>query len=408
VPIFDYTGRNARGEMTMGHVESPNSQAVAVWMTTAGIVPITITARPVAAIQPKWFTAVLGEKKVSDTDLLLFTRQMASLARAGVPLMQALTGIQKSSAKEHLVKLLQAIRDDLDKGVELSGALAKHPRVFSEFYVSMVKMGEASGKLDAIFRRLHDQLDFDMRMRRQLKGALRYPMFVTVAIAIALAIINIYVIPVFADVYAGMKLNLPLITRVLVGISDFTVQRWWVILLALGSAYYAFRVYYKTPEGKLKVDRLKLRIPIFGKLIAKTTMARYSFAFFTASESGVPLVQIYALAAKVVDNAYYESRILLMREGVERGETIYRTAQSSLIFSPLELQMIAVGEESAQVDEMLRQIAKMYQEELEFEVTRIAQTIEPILIAFMGVMVAILMLGIFLPLWNLTALTRMK
>jgi MSHA biogenesis protein MshG len=407
VATFDYTARNQRGEMTIGHVESPNSQAVAAWMATANLVPINITQRPADSTDPKWFRDLMGEKKVTETELLLFTRQMSSLIKAGIPMMQALVGIQKSSVKEHLIKLLQALRDDLDKGVELSGALAKHPVVFSEFYVNMVKMGETSGKIDAIFRRLHEHLDFDSRMRRQLKSALRYPTFVTIALGIAMGIINIYVIPVFAEVYGSLKMDLPILTKVLVGVSDFSVKYWWGILLGLGLAYYAFRLYYKTPDGRLKVDRFKLRIPIFGKLIAKTTMARYSFAFSTASESGVPLVQIYDLAAKVADNAYYEQRILLMRDAVERGETIHRAAQLSGIFSPLELQMISVGEDSAQVDQMLKEVAKMYQEELEFEVSRLAETIEPIIIAFMGVMVAILMLGIFLPIWNMTALTKM-
>ena len=251
-----------------------------------------------------------------------------------------------------------------------------------------------------------EHLDFDMRMRRQLKSALRYPTFVTVALGIAIAIINIWVIPVFAEVYSSMKLQLPAITLALVTLSNFSVKYWWGVLLGLGAAWYGFKLYYKTPAGRFKVDRLKLRIPIFGKLIAKTTMARYSFAFFTASESGVPLVQIYGLAAKVVDNAYYEDRIVTMRDAVERGETIFRAAQMSGLFNPMELQMISVGEDSAQVDQMLKEIARMYQEELEYEVSRLAQTIEPILIAFMGVMVAILMLGIFLPIWNMTELTK--
>ena len=408
MPMFAYRGRNTRGDLLEGRIESPNAQAVAVWMSAVGITPVAINQQRSAGQTPKWMGDLFVEGKLSELELLLFTRQLGSLVKAGIPLMQALTGIQKSTTKEHVVRMLQAIRDDLDRGVELSGALAKHPKSFNDFYVSMVKVGESSGELEKIFARLHEQLEFDMDMRRKLKGALRYPMFVCIALLIAITIINIWVIPSFAAMYASFKVTLPLVTRILIATSNFTVHYWWMVVVAVVGLVVGYRMYAKTREGRRFIDEQKLRVPIFGPIAAKTAMARYSFALATANESGIPLVDAYTLTAKVVNNAFYEIRILGMREGVERGESIHRVATNAKIFNPLELQMISVGEETGRMDEMLKSISKMYQEEVEFEVGRMTQTLEPILIAGLGAVVAVLMLAIFLPLWDIGQVARKK
>jgi MSHA biogenesis protein MshG len=408
MPMFAYKGRNSRGEVLEGRIESPSAQAVAVWMSAVGITPVAIKQQQAAAQTPEWLKGLLGAPKLTEIELLLFTRQMGSLVRAGVPLMQALSGIQKSTRKPHVVAMLQQVRDDLDRGIELSAALARHPRSFSEFYVSMVKVGESSGQLETMFMRLHEQIQFDMDMRRKMKGALRYPMFVTIALALAVAIINIWVIPSFAAVYAQMKMDLPIFTRILIATSKFSIQYWWLVIAVIAGIVVGFRAYIATPKGRRLVDEQKLKIPIFGPLMNKVAMARYAFAFATANESGIPLVQAYTLTSKVVSNAFYEERVVQMREGVERGESIYRVAQNSGIFNPLELQMISVGEETGRMDEMLRSISRMYQEEVDFEVSRLAQTLEPIMIGGLGAIVAMLMLAVFLPMWDMTQLARQK
>ena len=408
MPLFAYKGRNARGDLMEGRIESPTAHAVAIWMTTVGITPVAITEHRVAGAKPKWMSELFDQVHLNEMELLLFTRQMGALVRAGVPMMQALTSIQKSSRKQHLIAMLQAIRDDLDRGIELSAALARHPRSFSEFYVSMVKVGESSGQLESIFRRLHDQIEFDMDMKRKIKGAVRYPMFVCIALAIALVIINVWVIPAFAAVYAQMRVDLPLVTRILIGTSTFTLKYWWVVLGIIAAMVVGYRLYVGTAEGRRNVDQYKLKIPIFGPIVTKAAMARYAYSFATASEAGIPLVQTYTLTSRVVGNSFYEQRILQMREGVERGESIYRVAQNAGIFSPLELQMLSVGEETGRMDDMLRSISQMYQEEVEFEVSRLAQTLEPVLIAGLGVIVAILMLGVFLPMWDMVQLARRR
>ncbi|HEV8096691.1 MAG TPA: type II secretion system F family protein [Burkholderiales bacterium] len=400
MPLFNYSGRNARGEVMEGQVESPNPQAVASWMLTAGITPIRIREQQDDA-RPEWLRKILGEKALTDIDLLLFTRQMGVMVKAGVPMMQALAAIQKSTRKPRLVRLLQALRDDLDKGHELSAAIARFPKFFNEYYINMVKVGEGTGKLEEIFRRLFVQLEFEKHMKQKIKGAVRYPSFVMTAILLAAGILNLYVIPVFARVYAGFKVSLPPLTLLLIAISNFVVDYWWALVAGAVLAAYGFRSWTNTPDGRYTWDKNKLHIPIIGSILLKGTVARFSLSLAIASRSGIPLMQAFTLVSRVVENAYFGQRIIQMRDGVERGESMLRVAQSAGIFTPLELQMIAVGEETGEIDEMLEQVAKMYQDEVEYEVDRLSESLEPILIGCAAVLVMILLLGIFVPLWDL-------
>ncbi len=403
---FEYQGRNQRGEIMRGSIESVNPQGVANWMIAAGISPITIrVVHDNLKSQPGWLRA-LQTGSVKLTELLLFTRQMGTMVRAGVPMMQALSSIQKSTANPTLVGVLRDLRADLDKGLDLSGAMAQHPKVFSDYYVSMVRVGEGTGQLEEIFKRLFEQLEFDNHMQRKVKGAMRYPSFVMGAIGIAMSILMVFVVPVFAKVFASMKLELPLLTQVLISISNFAVDYWWLLLAVVGLAVYSFRLYTRLPEGRYQWDKLKLRIPLIGSILQKATLARFCRSFATASKSGVPVVQAFTLVSRVVNNGFYEERILGMRSGVERGESMLRVAQSSGIFTPIELQMIAVGEETGDIDGMLTQVAEMYQEEVEYEVSRLSASVEPILLAVMGVLVGILLLGIFMPMWDMTKLAH--
>jgi MSHA biogenesis protein MshG len=336
----------------------------------------------------------------------LFTRQMGTMVKAGVPMMQALAGIQKSTANQALVEIIREVRADLDKGVELSRALARHPKCFDDYYVSMVRVGEDAGQLEEIFKRLFQQLEFDKHMRQKVKAAFRYPSFVMTALSIALAIMTVFVIPVFARVFSTMHVSLPIITRILISVSDFVVHYWWVVLAIIGGGFYVFRLFTSLPEGSYRWDRFKLRIPIVGRILKKATLARFCRSFATASKSGVPLVLAFTLVSRVVDNDFFRERILLMRDGVERGESMLNVSQTAGIFTPLELQMIAVGEETGDIEGMLNQVADMYQEEVEYEIDRLSESIEPIILAFMGVLVLILLLGIFMPLWGMTQMAH--
>lgn len=403
---FTYEGRNQRGELVKGKIESPNQQAVAQWMLGTGITPVMIRPIPQAKPQPQWLTKIQGQGSLSPTELLLFTRQMGTMVKAGLPLLQALAGMQKSSTNIRLVALLGAIREDLDKGLELSTAMARHPKFFDDYYVSMIRVGEGAGQLEEIFVRLFAQLEFERDMQQKIKGALRYPTFVVIAISVAIGILTIFVIPVFAKVYASMKVQLPPLTRLLLAVSDFAVHYWWLVIVVIMLAIYGFRLYLKQPEGRYRWDKFKLKLPLIGSILSKAGIARFCLSFSIACRSGVPIDQAFTLVAKVVDNAFYEERINQMRDGITRGETMLRISQSAGIFKAMELQMIAVGEATGELEKMMGQVAEMYQEEVQYEVGRLGSAIEPILLAVMGGLVLVLMLGIFLPLWDLGQLAQ--
>ena len=399
--FYDYVGRNRRGEVMRGAVESPSTQAVAAWLMKSDIFPVTIALQTPGFEQPPWLIRLRGGDKVSPVDLLLFTRQMANMVRAGLQMMDAIEGIQNTTASKPLAKILRAVRDDLDRGTLLSGAFARHPQVFDEYYVSMIRVGEGTGRLEEAFQSLYKQVEFDRQMRQKIKSATRYPMFVMIALAIAMAVLTIFVIPSFAKTYANLKVELPLLTRGLLATSAFAVSYWWAVLMGIGVIYFGITLLLKAPEGRYAWDKYKMRIPIIGRIVTKATVARFSRSFATALKANVPIVQAFTLVAKVVDNAFFEDRIMQMRQSVQRGEVLSRVMRTSGIFSALELQLITVAERTGEVDQAVEQIAMLYSEEVEYEVAKLSETVEPLLLAMMGLLVGVLMLGIFLPMWDL-------
>ena len=405
--VYEYKGRNKRGDVMQGTVEAPNAEGVVNWMTSAGIAPIHVQLKedPLKD-QPGWIRALQGAKKLNDTDLLLLTRQMATLMRAGVPMIQAVNGLKTSSRNPSMTKLLRSLHSSLDKGSELSAAMSRHPDFFDDYYINMIRVGESSGKLDEVFSRLFTQLDFDRRMRQKIKSVLRYPSFVMSAILAAMVIMTMYVIPSFTNVYSGMNIELPGMTVFLISISTFAAKNWMLILTAMSVAVLGVRYYLSTPEGRYKWDKYKLRIPVIGVILTKATTARFCRSFETAMKSGVPIVTAFTLVSRVVDNAFYQERVLLMREGVSHGDSLLRSFLSAGIFTPMELQMISVGEETGDVEGMVQQLATLYQEEVEYEAVQLTETLEPVLLLFMAALVLVLLLGIFMPMWSMTQLIR--
>lgn len=258
-----------------------------------------------------------------------------------------------------------------------------------------------TGMLDETFIRLYDHLEFERDMRERIRTAMRYPSFVIIAMAIAIVIINLFVIPAFAKVYAGFHAELPAITKMLIGFSSFMVNYWMLILAILVGAMLGFRFYINTTEGRYKWDRYKFKLPIVGAIILKATLSRFARSLALSFKSGMPILQGMNVVGMVVDNEFMRSRIEQMRDGVERGESILRTAVTAKVFNPVVLQMIAVGEETGDMDGMMFEVAEMYEREVKYEVATLSSKIEPILIVALGIMVLILALGVFLPMWDL-------
>ena len=409
MPQFAYQGRNARGELVKGVLEGADSGAVADQLFNTGITPVHIDEARSAAAQVSAQSVLqirFGEPKVELGDLMLFCRQMHTLLKAGVPIVRGLAGLQDSAQNPTLRKVLGEVRESLESGRELSLGLRQHPAVFTTFMVSLVRVGELTGRLDEVFLHLYEFFSFEKKLREDIKAALRYPMIVITALAVAMFIVNIFVIPAFAKIFANFRIELPLMTRVLIATSDFFVAYWPLMIVALVAAVFGARFYVGTPAGRYRWDGLKLRLPVVGELIHKATLARFSRGFALSGKSGVPIVQALAVVASVVDNAYLESRILQMRDGIERGESILRTAVATGVFNPVVLQMVAVGEETGEIDALMNEIADMYEREVTIEVEGLTAKLEPILLVVMGVLVLILALGVFLPMWDLAAAAR--
>lgn len=400
MPLFTYKGRDINGAAVSGVLEASDSNALASILLTSKITPIDIRLNPQATASGALNLAWL-EEKISSLDIMLFSRQMYTLLRAGIPIMHALSGLQSSTENKRFAQLVGELRQGLDGGRELSTAMSEHPKVFDSFYISMVRVGETTGMLDNIFLRLFHHLEFERFMRGEIKAALRYPSFVIAAMAVAIVVINIFVIPSFAKVFDSMHAELPVLTRGLLGFSNFMLAYWPMLLGALAGSWFLFKRYIATEQGRYQWDTFKLKLPIAGKIIHKGTMARFARSFALASKSGVPITNALKLVARTVDNEYIAQKVDGMRVGIERGESILRTAKLAEVFNPLVLQMIAVGEESGSLDDLMQEIADMYQRDMEYEIKTLGAQIEPILIVFLGVLVLILALGIFLPVWDL-------
>lgn len=400
--IYAWRGRNSRGELVKGRLDALNEGGVADQLLAIRVTPVDISLAPdkVESELADWWER-MNRQPVKLDDILIFSRQMYTLNKAGVPILRAFAGLQASSTKPAMMELIQDIRASLDQGRELSTALARHPKIFSVFYVSMIRVGEMTGRLTEVFLRLAAHLEFEQMVRERIKQVLRYPTFVLSALSVGLVIITIFVIPVFAKMFANFNAELPIFTRILLGFSGFMVAWWPVLLVAAVGSGLALRGYLRTPEGRYRWDRRKLTLPILGDIVLSATLARFARSFALSSQSGVPLVQTLTVVAQTVDNSYLGSQIEQMRDGIERGESITNCAAATGVFTPVVMQMLAVGEETGELDTLLFEIAEMYERETDFKIKGLTATIEPVLLVIMAALVMVMALGVFLPLWNM-------
>lgn len=404
MPLFEYKGRDSLGQTINGEYEANSPDAVATHLVTTGITPIDIVQAKDKK-EKKSFN-FSKNKKPSTSDLILFSRQMYTLLHAGVPIIRAITGLTETTRNPLLQKTLHTIRFEIEAGRELSTALAQHPDIFSQLFSSMIQVGENTGNLDEVFLQISAYLEREKNTRDQIKTAMRYPLFVLISITIAMFIINIWIIPTFAKVFAGFDAELPFATQVLLAISEFTVNYWQIILAAIAITILSFRYYIKTEKGHWQWDRFVTRIPIVGSIVLRATLSRFSRSFAMSLKAGVPLVAGLNLVSRAVDNVFVGGHISNMRFGVEKGESLTRTATSTEMFTPLIIQMLSVGEETGNVDEMLDEVADFYDREVDYDIKNLTSAIEPILIILIGFMVLVLALGVFLPMWDLAAVAK--
>lgn len=403
---FAYTGRSAAGPVN-GTLEGADANAVADLLFARGVTPLRIEPEqaapgaagpsvPLAERLKGWLQPPIGV-----VDLMLFCRQLHTLLRSGVPILRALLGLQESATHPGMHACLAEVRRSLESGIELSMSFAQQSHLFNGFFVAMVRVGEMTGRLDEVFDRLCKHLEFEMFMRQQVKSALRYPLFVVAAMVAAITVINVLVIPAFATVFETFHAELPLPTRILLATSRFTLDFGWLLALAAVGAGFGWNTWRHTPAGKLKWDQFVLGLPVAGKIVRKAMLARFARGFAMALKSGVPIERALAAVAQTVENSFIARRIDGMREAVERGESILRAAAAAGVFTPVVLQMVGVGEETGAIDELMEEVAELYSNEVQYELKTLSQQVEPILIVFLGALVLVLALGVFLPMWDL-------
>jgi MSHA biogenesis protein MshG len=399
---FSYKGRSSDGRLVNGRAAGDSVDQVAQRLIATGVVPLQIEALGAVAgsVNLEKLGRRFGLGGVATNDLVMFSRQMYTITRAGIPLLRGLRGLIASTHNALLRETLEDMLESLEGGRDLAASFARHPQIFPTLYVSIVSVGEATGTLDKSFLRLTEYLTQEQKMHDSVKGAVRYPIIVMITIALAVGFISTFVIPKFAPVFAQIKGDLPLPTRLLLGSSSL-VRDYWMYSLGVGAlCVFGVRRYLRTQDGRYRWDRFKLRIPVMGKLMYEAMLARLNRSMAISLAAGMPMTQTLAVIARSSGNVFVSEKIRTLASSVERGESLHRSATASGMFSPLVLQMIAIGEETGALPELLDEAASYYEREVDHAVKNLSSSIEPILIVAVGGMVLVLALGIFMPLWE--------
>ncbi|PIP80005.1 MAG: MSHA biogenesis protein MshG [Gammaproteobacteria bacterium CG22_combo_CG10-13_8_21_14_all_40_8] len=403
--LFLYRARNNLGEEIRGEVEASSVNAVAAILAGQKIIPVEISTKKLEKEGIDFNHLSFSKKQnIKIEELVMLCRQLASLLKAGVPTVQAINGLALSAGNPTLSESLKKIENALEAGTPLAASLQQQSDIYNPLFVAMVSVGENTGQLDDAFRKLSSYLELEKVTLQRIKQATRYPTMVVSAISGALVIMNWLVIPQFAKLFQKFGADLPLPTRILIGTSHFFQNYWGLLLFLLVGGIVGFKHWKKTEEGHFKWDSWVLKIPLLGPLFEKIVLGRFSRTFAMTYAAGVPILQSLSVVARAVSNKFVEKAVLNMRGGIERGDSFTHTANASGMFSPLVLQMVSVGEQTGALDSLLNEVADFYEQEVEYDLKKLSDAIEPILLVFMGVMVLILALGIFLPMWDMFGL----
>ena len=404
MPLYHYKARDKDGVLQKGAMEAAKREAVADQLANSGLIPVQIEEQVPSLFSGIDFNALFS--KVTSQDLIIFSRQIATLMSAGVPFIQSLTTMQKQTDNPLLRGAIVAIRRDLEAGETFSDALARHPRIFSKLYVSMIRAGETAGILDDILNRLALLAEHDAETRARVKTAVRYPMIVVIAICVAFVFLVSFVIPKFAVIFESLKTELPLPTRILIGINHAVQHYWYFMIIGISAFVWGVIRYVGTPVGRWHWDKVKLKLPVFGVLFQKVALSRFARIFSAMQKSGISMMLTLEIAGETVGNVVIARVVEEMRENLREGKGLLGPMEASGLFPPLVVQMIAVGEETGQLDTMLNKVSDYYDMDVDYALRNLSTMIEPILLLFVGGMVLFLALGIFLPMWNMMTLFR--
>ncbi|WP_440877800.1 type II secretion system F family protein [Vibrio natriegens] len=400
MPTFRYQGRTLDGSSTRGRIEAVNSESAAEALMNKGVIPLNVRLEK-EGMKNQFSLSQLLVPAIPLEVIILFSRQLFSLIKAGVPLLRSMRGLLQNCENKQLKEALEDVVSELSNGRSLSSAMQQHRKVFSPLFVSMINVGENTGRLDQALLQLANYYEQELETRKRIKAAMRYPTFVIVFITIAMFVLNILVIPEFASMFTRFGVDLPLPTRILIGTSNFFVNYWVLLIALMISGFIIFKSWVATADGREAFDRFRLRLPIVGDIVNRAQLSRFSRTFALMLKSGVPLNQSLALSAEALGNRFLENRILEMKSAIEAGSTISVTAINSKIFTPLVIQMIAVGEETGRIDELLLEVSDYYDREVDYDLKTLTARIEPLLLVIVAGMVMVLALGIFLPMWGM-------
>ncbi|WP_428776574.1 type II secretion system F family protein [Vibrio sp.] len=400
MPIFQYQGRDSQGSKVSGQIEAANADLAAESLVNKGVIPIAIETATDGNLL-KWDLKALLTPAVPLEVLVIFCRQLYSLTKAGVPLLRSMKGLTQNCSNKQLKEALEEVSHDLSNGHSLSSAMQLHSKAFSPLFVSMISVGENTGRLDQALLQMAQYYEQEVETRKRIKTAMRYPTFVLSFITIALFILNIKVIPQFASMFSRFGVDLPLPTRILIGMSDFFVNFWPLLVALIAGSLFGFKAWISTAKGREKWDKFRLKLPIVGDIVNRAQLARFSRTFALMLKAGVPLNQSLALAAEALGNKFLESRLLEMKAAIEAGGAVSTSAINTQVFTPLVIQMISVGEETGRIDELLFEVADFYDREVDYDLKTLTARIEPIMLVIVAGMVLVLALGIFLPMWGM-------
>jgi MSHA biogenesis protein MshG len=406
MPSYTYKGRAMNGKVVGGKIDGDSESAVTAILTNRGVIPVSITEKKeqtdvIIAIKDKF-----DLHTVSIEEQLMFTRQMSALIRAGIPITRAIAGILESIDNILLVKALRDILEQLDSGRDLSSSCTRHPKVFNNLYISMLQIGESTGRLDEAFDQMGEYIDRNRTITNNISTAMRYPKTVMIALSGAMVIVNLFVIPKFAAFFEANSLALPWQTLFLLSTSNFFKAYWYYVLAIIIGSSWSFKRYINTKAGRLWWDELVINAPIIGSILHRAFMARFARSFAMAYGAGVPIVQAMVVISRSIGNEYISNHVNNMREGIERGDTLTRSADQTGMFTPVVMQMFAVGEEAGNLEEMMTFIAGFYEEEVDYDVKNLSDKIEPLIFVIIGGMVLVLALGIFVPMWDIAQLAK--
>jgi type IV pilus assembly protein PilC len=401
MPIFLWEGKTAQGRVLKGEIEATNLEAVFAILRDRRIRPISNRIREKGRGLDKEINIPGFGEKVKDRDLSIFTRQFATMIDAGLPIVQCLDIQAQQSENKALRNSLRAIKQDVEGGSTLAEALKKHPKIFDDLYVNMVQAGETGGVLNAILNRIALFIEKASKLKKKVKGAMIYPCTIIVVAIVVVAILLIFVIPVFAELYGSMGKALPAPTQITINISNWVRANYLYMLFALGGIIAAIRFYYQTDNGRMNIDRLLLRLPVVGDLLRKVAVARFSQNMAILLSSGVPILDGLAITARTAGNRVIEKAIMDSRVSISQGRTVAEPLRESKIFPPMVCQMVAVGENTGGLDNMLRKVAELYEDEVDDAVANLTALMEPMIMVVLGVILGGLVISMYLPIFQL-------